>query len=286
MRVSGGHIPLTAIILTLNEADNIRDCLAGLTRIADVVILDSGSTDGTIEIARRMRPDIRVFEHPFKDFGEQRTFAIKTCAGAHEWILFVDADEYCTDVFLDEVQAFLASPGANVGAYVAGKNYFLGRWLRYSTLYPSYQLRLLRRDRVHFVKEGHGQREVADGPLHYLSEGWRHEGFRKGVAQWIDRHNRYSTEEVELHRRLEREPLSAGEFFSRNAIERRRAVKRLSARLPLRPVLLFFYLYVWKRGFIDGYPGFLYCAMVSANMVYIVAKRAEARYMGRAGSAP
>ncbi len=179
-------IPVTAVVLTLNEAENIRACLAGLARVQDIVILDSGSNDGTVETARSERPGIRVLEHPFRDFGEQRNYAIDHCGAGVEWILFVDADEHCTDAFLDEVARFIADPGDKVGAYVAGKNYFLGRWLKYSTLYPSYQLRLLKRGHVRFRKEGHGQLELSDGPLHYLVEGWRHEPFQRGVHHYMD----------------------------------------------------------------------------------------------------
>src|SRR5690606_30532219 len=111
---------------------------------------------------------------------------------------FVDADEFCSPALLDEISAFIANSGEHVGGYVAGKNYFLGRWLKHTTYYPSYQLRLLRFGEVRFRKEGHGQRETTDGPFVYFRESWRHEGFSQGVSHWIARHNRYSSEETEL----------------------------------------------------------------------------------------
>jgi glycosyltransferase involved in cell wall biosynthesis len=275
-------IPVTAIVLTLNEAENIRACLAGLARVKDVVIVDSGSHDGTIEAARSERPGIRVLEHPFRDFGEQRNYAIDQCGAGVEWILFVDADEHCTDQFLDEVARFIADPGEKVGAYVAGKNYFLGRWLKHSTLYPSYQLRLLKRGHVRFRKEGHGQLELSDGPLHYLVEGWRHEPFQRGVHHYMERHNWYTTEEAELQRRASREPVQLASLLSRNVVARRRALKHLAARLPGRPLIHFLYLYVVRGGFRDGYPGLMFCAMLLANQIYTQAKVAEAEYRARA----
>lgn len=271
-------LPFTAIVLTLNEAQNIRACLAGLVRARDVVILDSGSTDATLALARAERPDIRAIEHPFKDFGEQRNFAIDNCGPGSEWILFVDADEYCADAFLDEVGRFLADPGDKVGAYVAGKNYFLGTWLKHSTLYPSYQLRLLKRGHVRFRKEGHGQRELADGPLHFFAEGWRHEPFQRGVCHWMDRHNGYTSEEAELQRRAARERTQVTALFSRDVVARRRALKHLAARLPGRPLIHFLYLYLIRGGFRDGYAGLMYCALVLANQIYTQAKVAEAEH--------
>jgi len=274
-------IPVTAIVLTLNEAENIRACLAGLARVADIVILDSGSNDGTVEVARSERPGVRVLEHPFRDFGEQRNYAIDHCGPGVEWILFVDADEYCTDAFVDEVARFIADPGDKVGAYVSGKNYFLGRWLKYSTLYPSYQLRLLKRGHVRFRKEGHGQLELSDGPLHYLMEGWRHEPFQRGVHHYMERHNWYTTEEAKLQRRAGREPVQFASLLSRNVVARRRALKHLAARLPGRPLIHFLYLYLVRGGFRDGYPGLIFCAMLLANQIYTQAKVAEAEHRAR-----
>jgi glycosyltransferase involved in cell wall biosynthesis len=282
----GAPLPLTAIVLTLDEAANIRRCLECLARVEDVAILDSGSSDGTLDIARAARPDVRVYARPFTDFGDQRNYAIDHCSGRFDWILFVDADEFCTDPFLDEVAALVADPADKVGAFVAGRNYFLGTWLKHSTLFPSYQLRLLRRGHVRYRKEGHGQREMTDGPLHYFTEGWRHEGFSKGVAQWIDRHNRYSTEEIDLEWRLANEPLRLSEALSRDAIVRRRALKRLAARLPMRPLVQFLYLYVLRRGFLDGYAGLIYCVMMLAQQVLTQAKMVEARYLGRTPAPP
>jgi len=282
--VQESTLPITAIVLTLDEAENIGACLAGLARVGDIVILDCGSKDGTIEAARSMRPDIRVLGHPFRDFGEQRNYAIDHCGQDVEWVLFVDADEYCTDAFLDEVAQFIADPGDKVGAYVAGKNYFLGRWLRYSTLYPSYQLRLLKRGHVRFRKEGHGQIELSDGPLHYFREGWRHEPFQRGVHQYMERHNRYTTEEAALQRRAGREPVQFASLLSRNVVARRRALKHLAARLPGRPLIHFLYLYLVRGGFRDGYPGLMFCAMLLANQIYTQAKVAEAEYRARAQS--
>ncbi len=191
------RLPITAVILTLDEERNIRECLECLERVDDVVIVDSLSTDETVAAARDARSDVRVFEHPFTDFGDQRNWALDNVQPAHDWILFVDADEFCTDGLLDEIAEFVRTPNAFVGAYVAGRNYFLGRWLKHTTMYPSYQLRLLKAGQVRFRKEGHGQREVTEGPLHFLEGYWRHEGFSKGVHQWVARHNNYSSDEVD-----------------------------------------------------------------------------------------
>jgi len=273
-----GRLPVTVVVLTLNEKDNIRRCLDCLERVDDIVVVDSQSTDETVATARDARPDARIFEHPFTNFGEQRNWALDNTQSVHDWILFVDADEFCTDGLLDEIAEFVREPGGSIGAYIAGRNYFLGRWLKHTTMYPSYQLRLLKVGQVRFRKEGHGQREVADGPLHYLKGYWRHEGFSKGVHQWIARHNNYSSDEVELILRLRNEKLRWGALVGGDAIACRRAWKILGAKMPMRPLGRFLYTYVFRLGFLDGYPGFLYCCLRVAHDFHIVVKIAEQRY--------
>jgi len=272
------RLPITAIILTLDEERNIQRCLECLDRVDDVAVVDSLSTDETIAAARDARPDVRVFEHPFTDFGDQRNWALDNVHPVHQWILFVDADEFCTEELLDEVADFVREPGDSVGAYVAGRNYFLGRWLKHTTMYPSYQLRLLKAGQARFRKEGHGQREVTDGPLHYLEGHWRHEGFSKGAHQWIARHNNYSSDEVDLILRLRGETLRWGELASGDAIARRRAWKVLGAKMPMRQLGRFLYTYIFRMGFLDGYPGFLYCCLRVAHDFHIMVKIAEHRY--------
>jgi glycosyltransferase involved in cell wall biosynthesis len=269
------NIPLTAVILTKNEAVNIRECIARLSQVNDVILVDSDSTDDTVTIAREERPGVRIFHRRFTDFGDQRNWALDNTSPRHDWILFVDADEFCDDEFLEELVGFLSQPGEFVGAFVAGKNYFLGQWLKHSTMYPSYQLRLLKRGEVRFRKQGHGQAEVTAGRLHYLKHGWRHEAFSKGLSQWLDRHNKYTSEEALYMLQLRSKPIPFRRLFSRDPVNRRRAIKLFGSRLPARPLLLFLYLYVFRLGFLDGYPGWLYCILVMTNQFITVAKQRE-----------
>lgn len=272
------EIPVTAIVLTHNEAANIGECLTRMERAQDVVLVDSGSTDDTVEAARSVRPDVRIFHHPFTDFGTQRNWALDHTDPRQPWILFVDADEFCEPALMEEIEAFIAAPGRFAGAFIAGRNYFLGRWLKHSTMYPSYQLRLLKRGSVRYRKEGHGQREVTDGPLHYLRASWRHEAFGKGIEQWIERHNHYSSEEADHLLALRTEPLRWRDLARRDPLPRRRALKTLAARLPFRPLFRFVYVYLFRRGFLDGYPGFVYAMLLSSHQIHIWAKIVERRH--------
>jgi glycosyltransferase involved in cell wall biosynthesis len=268
--------PLTAVLLTLNEEVNVAACLATLAWVDDVVVVDSGSRDDTVERVLAARPDARVFTHAFKDFGDQRNWALDHAEPRHEWVLFLDADERCTPACAEAIRRALTPDSKVDGYYLTCRNMFLGQWIRRCTFYPSWQLRLLRMGRVRFRKEGHGQREIADGPLGYIREPYDHFGFSKGVEEWVSRHNRYSTNEVELIQRLRAEPLHPEDLVKGDPVVRRRALKRLAARLGFRPLLRFLYMYILRAGFLDGRAGWVFCRLRVAHEIHIEAKLKEA----------
>jgi len=273
--------PVSVIILTMNEELNIRGCLETVAWAGDVVLVDSGSRDRTVELARQARPDIRVLEHPFLDFGDQRNWALDNTRPKHDWILFLDADERCTPECASEIQAAVQNPGNSAGFFLTCRNFFLGRWIRHCTFYPSWQLRLLKKGCVRFRKEGHGQREVSEGPLRYIPEPYNHFGFSKGIEHWIARHNVYSTNEVELIHQLRLQPLALRDLFNSDPVQQRRCLKRIAARAGCRPLLRFLYMYVIRAGFLDGYAGFVFCMLRVSHEIHITAKLAEVRAFPR-----
>lgn len=272
------RFPLSVIILTYNEVENIPSCLASVEWADDLILVDSGSTDGTLDLARKVRPDVRTFVHKFRDFGAQRNWALDETAPKHEWVLFLDADERCNPSCGSAVRETLTSPEPHVGFYLTYRNFFLDRWIKHCTLYPTWQLRLLKLGAVRFRKEGHGQREVTEGPLGYIQEPYDHYGFSKGVAHWIERHNRYSSEEVELVQRLRGEPLQLRDLLRGGSIARRRCLKRIGARLSCLPFVRLFYLYVLRGGFLDGHVGLVYCLLLLAQDIHLYAKLSEVRF--------
>ncbi len=269
------RIPVSVIVLTHDEEVNIAACLESLKPFDEVIVVDSGSADRTLPILRDHWPSVQVLHNEFEDFGQQRNWALEHAAVRNPWVLFFDADERSTDVFAEAVAATVAQPGAHEGFFLCYRNMFLGRWIKHSTMYPSWQLRLLKHGKVRYRKEGHGQREVMAGSAGYIAVPYDHLGFAKGVADWIAKHNEYSTNEVELIRRLAAEPLRPLEVFSRDAVRRRRAQKRLAARVPLRPFVRFVHGYLLGRGFLDGRPGLIFCLLRAAHEMHIVAKLEE-----------
>jgi glycosyltransferase involved in cell wall biosynthesis len=271
---------ISVLILTLNEAANLPDCLASVAWADDVVVLDSGSTDGTQAVARA--GGARLQEHPFTDFASQRNHGLSQGALRHPWILHLDADERVTPALRDELLALAEDPSpAHAAYYIASQLVFRGRWLRFAGAYPAWQMRFARRD-VRFVQVGHGQREAPGTPVGRLRAPLRHHALSKGLADWFERHNRYSTDEARREHE-ERAPLlgSLAGALTLDGVRRRRALKRVASRLPFRPLLRFAHLAVLRGGLLDGPAGWTYCRMMATYERMIVLKRAELRARDR-----
>jgi glycosyltransferase involved in cell wall biosynthesis len=270
-------LPVSVLILTLNEASNVGRCIEAVNFSDDIVVLDSFSTDGTQETARTL--GARVYERCFDSFAGQRNYALDEIDFRYDWILHLDADELVTPTLRDEIAR--AIKDSRFGAYrLASKMMFEGRWLRFSGMYPTYQVRLGRLDELRFRQVGHGQQEdIAPDRIATLHEPYLHFGFSKGLADWIERHNRYSTDEA-LKNVLEADS-RFGELLSTDRTDRRRALKQLSARLPFRPTLRFLYMYLLRLGFLDGRAGWAYCRLLAMYEYWIVLKERELRLLRR-----
>jgi len=156
---------LAIIILTQNEADNLPRCLESVAGFGEIIVLDSGSDDGTQEIATRA--GARLYEHPFEGFGRQRNWALENCEPKRQWILFLDADEVATPEFQNAVEPVIRNANDSIaGFYCCWKMMLDSRWLRRSDSFPKWQLRIVRRGRADFIDSGHGQKEGrVDGQL-------------------------------------------------------------------------------------------------------------------------
>jgi glycosyltransferase involved in cell wall biosynthesis len=262
---------ISILILTFNEEKIIRQCLESVSWSDDVVVVDSFSTDRTVEIARSV--GARVIQHEFVSFAEQRNFGLRNGCLKNDWVFHLDADEVVTPQLKDELFK-TAEVGCYQGYRVASKLIFQDRWLRYSSMYPCYQVRFGKRDVLGFVQVGHGQREtLASAQIGTLKEPLLHYSFNKGLEDWFARHNRYSTaESAESINLLKTERTPWRGLLARNATARRRALKEVSVRLPCRPVLRFVYMYLLRFGFLDGTAGWRYCYMLALYESMIVLK--------------
>lgn len=265
---------VSALILTLDEERNIKRCLESLKGIDDVVVLDSGSTDSTVEISRSM--GARILSRPFDTFADQRNFGLDRGEFVHEWVLHLDADEVLTSDFREALEALEPGPGID-GYHVPSKTILGGKWLRHAGMYPSYQARLGHRDRFRFIQVGHGQREnVPPARMAVFDHPYEHYSFSHGMVKWLDKHVRYARDEAtEIIRERNGTSSAPAGDATQEATAGRRRLKRLANRLPLavRPMLRFLYIYIARLGFLDGFAGFRYAFMLSVyeGMIAVVA---------------
>lgn len=267
-------IRISCAIFTLDESINLPKCLASLWWCDDIVVIDSYSNDNTELLCKASR--VRFVQHPFSGFGDQRNWAFDNIDFKHEWIFVLDADEEITPELFEELKVTMQMVKPEVSAFrVKRKFYLWGKWLKHSSLYPSWVIRLVKKGKVRYVNRGHAETQVVDGRIEALNEDLKDENL-KGLHAWFSRQNNYSSKEAahELSQGLPR--WSA--IFSRNPLERRALLKSISSRLYLRPVFFFCYTYFWRRGFLDGMAGFYFSLMKSIYVGMIQLKKYE---MGR-----
>jgi glycosyltransferase involved in cell wall biosynthesis len=271
------------IVPVLEEELNLADALASVSWADEIVVVDSGSTDATVEIARAAGARVVRFAYP--GYGpKKKNWALETLELRNAWVLFLDADERVTDELAAEVEHAIED-GSVDGFYVDREFVFMGRSIR--CFRPNWNLRLVRRGRGHyedlglFDLPGTGDNEihehlVVDGAVGFLHSPLRHDDYR-GLTEWIDRHNRYATWEAHLYRKFRHEPVGVGTagFLRLDPVARKRVLRRIWTRLPGRPLIRFFVWYVLRRGFLDGRPGFVFCVLMSWYELIIGVKLRE-----------
>lgn len=230
-------LPLSLVVITRDAAADIADCLASFPLAREALVVDSGSRDDTVEIARAR--GARVIEHAWLGFGRQKQLAV--AAAAHDWVLCLDADERVTPALAASIGRTFAGGAPEAPAYaLARRNRFLGRWLAHGEGYPDWNVRLFDRRRARWTDDAVHEHVVADGPVARLAGDLLHAS-AESVESYVAKQNRYTTLQAEaMHARGER----AG-----------------FARIALAPLARFLRFYVLKGGALDGAPGFAHIAI-------------------------
>lgn len=264
-------LPVTVIVPALNEEENLAAALASVAWADEIVVVDSGSEDGTARIAADA--GATVVEFAYRPGGpRKKAWTLEHLQARNDWLFLLDADERVPDALRREVAAAIRSDDVD-GWYVDREFVFMGRRLRCFS--PNWNMRLVRRGRARMEDlgladlPGTGDNEihehvVVDGKTGFLCVPLLHDDYR-GLTAWVDRHNRYATWEAALYRRFRAEPVGVGPvgFLRLNPFERKRTLRRIWVRLPFRPLLRFVVWYVFRRGFLDGRPGFTFCVLMA-----------------------
>lgn len=276
-------IPLSVLVFTLNEETNIGRCLKGLAGWAEEIwVLDSFSTDRTLEIVRGY-PAVKLRQRPFDDYASHSNWALENLPFAHEWLLYLDADETPSEELKREIGRALQANGNGCdGFFLNRRIYFLGRWIRHCGWYPNWNLRLFRHRLGRRENRKVNEHLILKGKAGYLKHDLIHDD-RRGLSAWIARHNQYSSWEAE-ERWATLRGLKASELpadFWGDPIQRRRFLKdKIFIRLPFRPILWFIYLYLVRLGFLDGSAGLHLCLLQAIHEYHVSLKMAEARRGG------
>jgi glycosyltransferase involved in cell wall biosynthesis len=230
---------LSAVLITKNAAAQLPDCLASLSFCDEVLVVDSGSDDGTVELAKSH--GARVIESAWRGFGPQKQFAVEQAA--HDWVLCVDADERVSERLRRAILETLEAPALPAYRF-ARCNRFLGRYLRHGEGYPDWSLRLFDRRRGRWSDDAVHEKVIVEGAVGSLPGDLLHDS-ADTLERYLDKQNRYTT-------------LAAAEAHARG--------KRASAaRLFVSPLVRFVKFYVLRLGFLDGVPGLIHILIGCGN---------------------
>jgi glycosyltransferase involved in cell wall biosynthesis len=247
-------MPISVIIITLNEEKNIGPCLESVKDLADeILVIDSGSTDKTLEIAARYTD--KILNHEFVNFARQRNWAQDNLATRNEWILHLDADERISTELAQSFREILSSSHGADAVSIARKTIFRGKWVRFGGHYPVYHVRLFKKHRGRCESRLYDQHFVTDGKI-IKARGDIINIINPDIEKLKSRHTKWAV--LEAMQAIADKRKKPGLVFERVPMAGRRWVRcNLYYALPpfLRAYLYFFYRYIFRLGFMDGVPG-------------------------------
>ncbi len=248
--------PISILLPTFNSAASVRDTLESVKWADEILVVDSFSTDETINICRDY--GARVIQHEYINSAKQKNWAAPQCA--HEWVFQIDTDEILEAGSRDEIEALLSTVADDVHAFrLPRRNHVLGRWMRRAGIYPDYQTRLFRRDRGRWIEREVHAHIVVSGEVRMLKHHIMHYGMPTISKQLrnLDRYTRYEADEL-----------------------RKQGIGFRWSSVILRPWLIFIHRYLWLKGFLDGWRGFILCSYVAFYVFLSHAKLWELEELG------
>lgn len=254
----GNRPYLSSVIITMNEEQNIARCLKSLQWSDELLVVDSGSTDKTVSIAKEF--SATVLTHEWQGYGQQKNWSLQQVK--NDWVLSVDADEELSPALIEEIQRFIAADGhvdgvVYDGARIPRKTWYLGRWILYGGWYPNYLVRLSRKSKSAWTEPTVHESLEVKGKIYTFHNDLFHYTFQN-IGEQVQTNIRYSR-------------LGA-------QVAAQRGEKGSILKILFKPIGKFLETYVWKLGFLDGFPGFV----ISINAAHsIFMKYVELRYANK-----
>jgi glycosyltransferase involved in cell wall biosynthesis len=269
--------PVSVLVPTLDEELNLPECLESVAWADEVIVVDSFSHDRTLEIARAC--GAQVVQHPFASYSRQKNWALDTLDFRNEWLLILDADERITPELRCEIERALTS-SAYEGYYLNRRFIFLGAWVRHAGWYPSWNLRLFRHKLGRYDDREVHEHVVLNGRVGYLRNDMLHLD-QRGLEAFIARHNRYSTLEAAARFKAEQDAADRARLpvsLLASPVQRKRFLREhVWPSVPAKPLALFVYMYLLRRGFLDGRAGLALCVFHAFQEFMVGLKLAELR---------
>lgn len=255
-------LPISVIILTYNESSNIQECLESISGwVSEIWVVDSGSTDTTIEISKNYTTHIVL--HPFENYSQQRNWALDNLPISNKWILQMDADHRVSSELKKTLLSLFRMPISESisGFLVSRRTIFMGKWIRWGGHYPVYHAILFLKGRGYCEEKLYDQHFKVNGVVKTL-KGDMIDVFAESLTSFTERHNKWSTLEAEYQcnkNDITHNNTIDGKLWG-NAIEKRRYLKSIYESLPLfiRPFVYFFIRYFFRLGFLDGRQGLIF----------------------------
>lgn len=284
-------VPVSIIIPIRNEAHNLPRALASVAWADEIFVVDSGSTDGSPEIARRAGATVVQFSYQ-GGWPKKKNWALEHLPFRNEWVFILDADETLPAGAAQEIGRLLAEQGRGCDGYWINRRFmFMGRWLKHA-YYPNWNLRLFRHRLGRYEQIVQGETESGDNEVHehiiiqgrvgWLRSEMDHYAFPT-IGVFVEKHNRYSNWEARLL--LQGLPRGDRGQLQSGRVRGRRLLKQLAQRLPFRPTLRFLYVYLWQGGIWDGRAGYYFARLHGIYEFLSVAKAAELRMKETGGDA-
>ncbi len=252
-----------------NEELVLEECLRSVAWADEIMVVDSFSTDRTKEIARKYTD--KIYDHKYENSALQKNWCLANLPFRNDWLLLIDADERITPELADEIGLVTDSPGDMVGYYIRRRNYFLGKEIKYCWS-PGYELRLFKKGTGLWDGRRVHSELVLTGPVGTCSSPMLH-FTRDSIFSYIQRLNRHTTWEAE-----EIAFRKGQAMMNKSPIPRplwKRVVRSIWGFLPGKPILFFLHMFIFKRGFLDGYRGFLISIFQSFYIFLSEAKKWE-----------
>mgnify|MGYP002777112961 FL=1 len=261
MTSNSAKVPVSVLIPARNEEANLPACLESVSRADEVFVVDSQSSDRSVEISESYGATVVQF-HFNGRWPKKKNWSLENLPFRNEWVLIVDCDERITPELWNEIETAIQNSDFD-GYYLNRRVFFLGQWIRHGGKYPDWNLRLFRHAKGRYENlntediRNTGDNEVHEhvvlpGKVGYLKEDMLHIDFRD-MYHWLERHNRYSNWEAQVYLNLlngKDDHGTIGANLFGDSVQRKRFLKRIWVRLPFKPLLRFILFYFLRLSLI------------------------------------